>query len=974
MAEPIKQHLVESWDIYSIVYGSGNSKEKIPLNPRYLIPLLKNDKTAIASYSGPIEQTYETNYASYGDLKYTLTIEVIENEMSLSDFIEKVLLKKYSVNNHSTIQKLLSLSACTKSLILSVIYLLYVSDDDNILFDLSELDNISELYKYTLNKLNSMMVEENPVKLAAANYIPKIESEDFDFSKLQEANSKYGYAECNIWNTLHVESSSQHYNDKKYLTGTQLALEEIEIIDEENQGYLELFKNAKCNVQYGNYSSEKILKNVDVHGNGWWANINAVPQFKTKLFHFEKNVFYNDTESTVFIFKAGFKFKFSSGLFNVKTSATLSKTLRINPGEHAVLDNDNGSVSLHMTAYDHYLYMYDDCVIYMEKYRNSWLDDTYIDQEAKNISLKNINTNAYEVSLLYPEQMDSLTFKKIKNKNGIVPHRYYTKSPMTEVSNEDLKTKVIDNNAQVFCDIEIKKCSGLMITNNTENTKFLIPKGFKITLQTSVAKYINKSTVVGMVVHTTEKVVRKVVTWVTAAVKTMFAWASDKIFRRKQVTEIVEEVPKTEIKYVTKTWVEKIEEQYTETIVTDKNYLINPGGSATIEFTSTHLNYTVVIPKESTIFMAHHIKSTTAALSSVGTMTFDSQNNKILKLTGTEEPLKCNFKILLNEDVSDYITIDNNAGYIYFTTMVDYYDAYDLKTYSAKAKFKLLGTNLKYNELTSIYGSENLFNKLFYLPTAKEDIREYNHNRGMKISVTTTKLTNEDTKQKNTDLSLSVDTTVDESGTISKTFSLDFEKVEIIPENVDTSSNLVVDKKYDVTIAYEDFNTAKKKYVEAVANYLTSLNYSTSSRNATNDGLSLPFTLNPDVLYKLTKIKVKFNYSLYVHPNKSFNFVSNAQISKKNKMVNLLDTVVNAAATPNRKKDIDLLLKYTTFSFSLPISESETIEIKQPEMINNIASTGSGSLFYNLWPLSKSFDLDMTDSGVYYYNGKFYKK
>ena len=191
-ATPIVQHTLCKYETYAII----NNNVRIPMNPRYLTPLLKDDNRLITSYtSDVIESVMDKEYARIGDLEFTISIEVVEKEVSAKDFLDQYIIPRGNYKNVEDLTKLISIASCSKGLLLSVYYMLYYADDDDII-DLSFLDNIdsmneADLYNVVLNTMENLYLEENPIKYE--DYIPTIEVDEMDVYSPHGDSDTYKY-------------------------------------------------------------------------------------------------------------------------------------------------------------------------------------------------------------------------------------------------------------------------------------------------------------------------------------------------------------------------------------------------------------------------------------------------------------------------------------------------------------------------------------------------------------------------------------------------------------------------------------------------------------------------------------------------------------------------------------------------------------------------------------------------------------
>ena len=178
-ATPIVQHTICKYETYAII----NDNEKIPMNPRYLLPILKADERLIRSYDGDvIESVLDQTYFTLGDQDFKVSIEVVEKEVTSDDFFNNYILPNGNYKNVEDLMKLISIASCSKGLLLSVYYMLYYSDEQEII-NLSFLDNINtmnecDLYDIVLNTMEKLVLLENPIKYQ--DYIPTIEVDQMD--------------------------------------------------------------------------------------------------------------------------------------------------------------------------------------------------------------------------------------------------------------------------------------------------------------------------------------------------------------------------------------------------------------------------------------------------------------------------------------------------------------------------------------------------------------------------------------------------------------------------------------------------------------------------------------------------------------------------------------------------------------------------------------------------------------------------
>ena len=178
-ATPIVQHTICKYETYAII----NDNEKIPMNPRYLLPILKADERLIRSYDGDvIESVLDQTYFTLGDQDFKVSIEVVEKEVTADDFFNNYILPNGNYKNVEDLMKLISIASCSKGLLLSVYYMLYYSDEQEII-NLSFLDKINtmnecDLYDIVLNTMEELVLLENPIKYQ--DYIPTIEVDQMD--------------------------------------------------------------------------------------------------------------------------------------------------------------------------------------------------------------------------------------------------------------------------------------------------------------------------------------------------------------------------------------------------------------------------------------------------------------------------------------------------------------------------------------------------------------------------------------------------------------------------------------------------------------------------------------------------------------------------------------------------------------------------------------------------------------------------
>ena len=178
-ATPIVQHTICKYETYAIV----NDNEKIPMNPRYLLPILKADERLIRSYDGDvIESVLDQTYFTLGDQDFKVSIEVVEKEVTADEFFNNYILPNGNYKNVEDLMKLISIASCSKGLLLSVYYMLYYSDEQEII-NLSFLDKINtmnecDLYDIVLNTMEKLVLLENPIKYQ--DYIPTIEVDQMD--------------------------------------------------------------------------------------------------------------------------------------------------------------------------------------------------------------------------------------------------------------------------------------------------------------------------------------------------------------------------------------------------------------------------------------------------------------------------------------------------------------------------------------------------------------------------------------------------------------------------------------------------------------------------------------------------------------------------------------------------------------------------------------------------------------------------
>ena len=113
---------------YFYIYEISCDGVVIPFNPKYLISYLLNDKLLLQSYSGDVYESVRGTWGTLGTgdqtIQFSLTLEVNTIRLSISELIDAIY-NNYNFNSIENVRKLILLAACSKAMLISLLYLIF---------------------------------------------------------------------------------------------------------------------------------------------------------------------------------------------------------------------------------------------------------------------------------------------------------------------------------------------------------------------------------------------------------------------------------------------------------------------------------------------------------------------------------------------------------------------------------------------------------------------------------------------------------------------------------------------------------------------------------------------------------------------------------------------------------------------------------------------------------------------------------
>jgi len=879
MATPIKQHTIETYNIYSIVYGNDEStRTKIPMDPRYLIPLLKNDERLIAAYRDDITKSIENyQYASIGELNLTLTVNVVDNEMSIEDFINNVLFTRYDYDNYDSIVKLLSIAACTKALLLSTLFVLYYGDytANEDLINLKFLDYIEDdkefsLYNYILTQLNSLLTTVNPVQ--AADYIPTIEVTEID-NFTSSSLEKFG---CELSNCVYVNQPSV-YSNLKTLEGNHVYIEEITNVTATKQReFKEMFT---LDIYYKNISSIEDTSEPDT----WNVYLNDFPT--ALLMSLYKNSITNNTKNLTFIFPKGFKYKYQHGLFKDDRYDTLEKAIVIKPGETVCLNQTVQEYYMYGTSYylDHPIQLdtsKDNYFTVQKFFDTKWKMDLYPDQNDE--SIQDVSFNE-ETDL---GTLNVVSFNKIST------------------------LSLLDGNK---------------IQNNTKNTTFILPVGFKYKYEKTNWSFIKEERKTSNVV-----IVERIITaisWVAAVAESIGNWFSN-LFKPKEERVKIEEtiIERTEqIVESIEIYLVKVSTTEVQEKILNSSIEILPGEILDLRNVAgddaKFDGWVLYLPTNSTLNFKYHIPKA------------DQDKTKVIGVgsAAAENPLAFKTRVILDSTTANYINIDDTTHALSMVVPIAYTDYLTMTDYEAKAKFVITDANLTAADIIDARNENGI--KDIFTDSKATDIS---------LSVTHEEPETVNRSYTNT-IQLIRDATI-ENSTTTYTYSIDSrnDALELTPNDYASTDSIIIKDDYTLSFTpntsklYSELHDSAVKQLKRIKNQNAFIEYQN------------------DILYHINGINIYPSYYIQFGPAQSMTSFTSAQVVE----------------------DVNLFAKHMKCKVILPKTSTTTQEVQTDKDIISINRDVKGQFTF---PISVTENplpvfIDLSNDELYYYNGTVYEK